>query len=331
MNAGADSCVRPCPWHRESWQRLQRALESGRLAHALLFPGVPGTGRLRFATALARQLLCEEAGAAGNCGSCKSCRLLAQGAHADFFALAPAEPGKRIGVDAVRELLAFSARTSAFGARKVVLVTQLEAFTGNAFNAFLKGLEEPADDSFLLLVTARGQELPATIRSRCQALPLAAPDTQESLDWLQEALAAAREAPGVNPQQLLRCLPGRPLAALARVQAGEAAPLLALQRALDERGDAASLQRAAAALPEAELLEQLQRRLAQRCRDAARRGERRKLQRALRSDDRLRALRRALLAGSNPNPELLRHAALSAWCAVDGCDDGATLGPSAER
>jgi len=326
---GADAL--PCPWQRERWERLRRTLADGRLPHALLLAGTPGTGRGRFAQALARLLLCQAPREAGACGSCKSCHLMAQGVHADFLGLAPAEPGRRIGVDAVRDVLSFSARTSSLGARKVILVSPLEAFTGAAFNAFLKGLEEPADDTFMLLVAARGQYIPATIRSRCQTLTLPLPQPSEALQWLRDALEAREAGSGVAAGALLECLPGQPLAAFESVVAGSAEGLLALHRALSAaRGshsltDLERLSAQVAEREERELLEFLQRRLWQESADCARRGERGRLRRALLAVDRLRGLQAAVQSGQNPNGELLRHAALGAWIGVGGAVDDATL------
>jgi DNA polymerase-3 subunit delta' len=324
---------RPCPWQDESWQKLRQALDQGRLPHALLISGVPGSGRDVFASAAARLLLCQSPQPQGNCGDCKSCRLTEQGSHADFFALRPSEPGKRIGVDQVRDLLGFAVGTSTLGSRKVILVSPLEAFTGNAFNAILKGLEEPADGTFLLLIAARGAFLPATIRSRCQQMVLAAPGPEQAAVWLQ-AQAAEGGADGQGaaaadlPEGLLRLLPGRPLDALRCLETGQAGPLLALDEALQAgpRGAAAgALQRVAAAVPEEVLLQLLSRHLQSACAVAARGGDREMLREALRALDRLAALRRALLSGCNPNSELLRVAAVRAWSGVWSVSGGAKL------
>ena len=79
------------PWHSEIWARLNERLAHGRLPHALLLAGPPGTGKRLFARAYAESLLCEQRGADGHaCGNCPSCRLLAAGTHPDLHLLRPA-------------------------------------------------------------------------------------------------------------------------------------------------------------------------------------------------------------------------------------------------
>ena len=172
------------PWQTAQWQRLQRLRAGDRLAHALLISGPGGTGEEAFADALSALLLCRAETAERPCGRCPACRELAAGTHPDAVVLRPAEDGKAIGIDRVRELTARLGLTGGDG-RKVARIEPADTMTLAAANSLLKTLEEPAGDSALLLVTARAARLPATVRSRCQRVVFGLPPRAEALDWLR--------------------------------------------------------------------------------------------------------------------------------------------------
>ena len=168
----------------------------------------------------------------GTAGCARVALLAQQGTHADLFTLSPASPGKRIGVDAIRDLLAFMAKTSALGARKVVLVTALDAFTTSAFNAFLKGLEEPADDAYLLLVAARGQGsyrrpyVLAVNVSRCRHRSC----PRRVSCWKRSGAPPPTSNSRPRRFDSWTTMPEQPLAALELAREDLAVPLLALPR-----------------------------------------------------------------------------------------------------
>lgn len=318
------------PWQRDAWQSIRGAMQRDRLGHALLISGTPGTGRNRFAMALARLLLCSQPTENGNCGNCKGCELTRRGAHADFSQLAPEEEGKSIGVGAVRSMLGFSSRTSSLGMRKVILVAPLEAMTISAFNAFLKSLEEPAAGTYYLLVHARGRRIPATVRSRCQRVNLAAPDHAEACAWLAAALEAERRQGDASV--LLELARGRPLLALASGADSDSAPQRTLRTALTTmrdspgRGGHEAALSASSAVTPAQLLEQLQELVQAMLRASGCLGEKRLMRIQMQALDTVRDLKAAHLSGTNPNPELLRFGALDAFAdACEGYSVDATL------
>ena len=135
------------------------------------------------------------------------------GSHGDLLQVSPAEDSRVIKIDQVRALINFAQRTPGLGERKVIVLSPAEAMNMNAANALLKCLEEPAADTHLLLVSHRPSALTATIKSRCQALPLPAPGKQKSLDWLTGITGEAALS-----EQLLSCAPLAPLAALAMAE-----------------------------------------------------------------------------------------------------------------
>lgn len=200
------------PWHTDVWERLAR--DRAQLPHALLFHGPAGLGKRAFAWRFAQYLLCESATAEGGCETCVSCRRFTVGTHPDLLSVAPLGDSTMITVDQVRTIRDFVALKPHTSARKVVILEPAEAMNVNAANALLKVLEEPPAASALFLVTPVVSRLPATIRSRCVAIPFRAPKPQSVIEWLR--------ARGIEePQPLLEAAAGAPLQALALSRSGE--------------------------------------------------------------------------------------------------------------
>ncbi len=219
----------PYPWQDSLWRRVLRQWREDRLPHALLLAGPSGLGKRHFAEAMAKSLLCEKTADDGlACGICHSCRLFESGAHPDYSDLGPEAPGKAIRIDEVRRLIEFIGLTRGLGKYKIGLIESAEALNAAAANALLKTLEEPPEGALLLLVSNRPGTLPATVRSRCQALPFSRPAAEKSQSWLEGELEPAQ----------------KPLAALLLSRAG-GAPLAAL-----ELGDAQRIGREEAWLDE---------------------------------------------------------------------------------
>ncbi|MDT8441127.1 MAG: DNA polymerase III subunit delta' [Desulfuromonadales bacterium] len=152
--------------HDRQKEVLGRILASGRLAHAYLFTGPDGIGKQLVAVALARAVVCEEQ---HGCGDCVACRKLDHHNHPDFHRLEP--DGTSIKIEQIRALQREMNLKPLEASRKICLIDQAELMTIGAANALLKTLEEPRGDSLFILLSARPQRLPETIRSRCQLLP----------------------------------------------------------------------------------------------------------------------------------------------------------------
>ena len=205
------------PWHHAALARL--AASRDRLPHALLVHGPAGIGKVEFARALARSVLCETPREGLACGTCASCHWFEQGNHPDFREVVPeaanedegdgddARPEKAkslvIKVDQVRAVGDFIALTTHRGGHRVLLIHPAESMMPAAANALLKTLEEPPPGTLIVLVSDQPARLLPTIRSRCRLVGLAAPARDEALRWLagqgagdaQAALAAAGGAP----------------------------------------------------------------------------------------------------------------------------------------
>jgi len=158
-------------------ERLRRARRHGRLPHAMLVTGTPGSGRARLAldiAALANDTTAEEVAR-----------------HPDVHRLEPGSKSRLILVEPFREFCEpFFATSFRPGATKTGIILDADRLHPNAANAFLKTLEEPPDHTLFILVTSHPGLLPVTIVSRCAYFPLrsaALPD----LDGAAAEVAAA--------------------------------------------------------------------------------------------------------------------------------------------
>lgn len=176
-------------WLDNLWCSLVRTREQGKLPHALLFQGVSGIGKLKLARQLAQAMLCPQTTASGSaCGECHGCRLFNSGTHPDFLQIQPEEPGKAIKVDQIRQMTQELSMTSHAGGYKVVVIVPAENMNINAANSLLKTLEEPTDNTLILLVSEKPAGLPVTVRSRCQAFICPRPALKTAENWLRENL-----------------------------------------------------------------------------------------------------------------------------------------------
>jgi DNA polymerase-3 subunit delta' len=198
----------PLPWQQRAWSQLNKQLAHGQLPHALLLVGGQYTGKSQLAMALARLLLCVAPEGGLNCGACHACELSARGNHGDFRWVEPEDKSRIIKIEQIREVVRFTNRTAGFGLRKAIVLAPAESMNVNAFNALLKPLEEPAQDTYWILVCHRLYGVPATIRSRCQIVHFPNPDTDVCLGWLDKTTGSQAES-----QELLSLAEGLPLLA----------------------------------------------------------------------------------------------------------------------
>ncbi len=196
------------PWQESLWLQLAGQSHS---PQARLLQGPRGIGKRALALRLMALLLCQQPEHHEACGRCKSCLLLAAGTHPDQFVLEPAEPGKNILIDQVRELVSFAGQTPQLGARKVILLEPAEAMNPAAANALLKTLEEPAASSCFLLVSHQPGLLLPTVRSRCVPVPCPVPAWPASQAWLAGQLP---DCPADERDSLLQLAAGSPLEAI---------------------------------------------------------------------------------------------------------------------
>lgn len=216
------------PWHNQELSQLAAQLAERRLPHALLLTGRQLTGKSQFALALSRLLLCSQPEQSLNCGRCHSCELSAKGNHGDLRWVEPLKNSRGIKIEQIRELVPFTSATAGLGSRKVIVLAPANRMNINAFNALLKLLEEPPTNTYIILVCNEMQNVPATIRSRCQIRHLATPTTEASLRWLNDITQ--------NPEQsrlLLTIAAGLPLLAQQLYLSNDIEGYITRQRALD--------------------------------------------------------------------------------------------------
>jgi DNA polymerase-3 subunit delta' len=186
---------------------LRSALARGALHHAYLFGGPDGVGKGTAARLLAQAANCDALPTDRPCGACGPCRKIARGTHPDVLVLQVERvmakagrwepkggraPSKDIVVDQVRDVVDHRLAMKRFeGRRRFVVVDPADAMNAQAQNALLKTLEEPPDDTTLVLVTSSPDLLLPTIRSRCARVAFA----PLADDVVAERLVAEGRAP----------------------------------------------------------------------------------------------------------------------------------------
>ena len=145
---------------------LRTTLRTGRLSHAYLFTGPPGSNKTSAAYAFAQALICPDQG----CMTCDHCRRAARRNHPDIHFIEP-EGAHGYLVDQIREVVADAHLAPIQATRKIYIIDRVDLLGTQAANAFLKTLEEPPENVvFILLGRTKDAVLP-TIVSRCQVVP----------------------------------------------------------------------------------------------------------------------------------------------------------------
>ncbi|WP_019027893.1 hypothetical protein [Colwellia piezophila] len=161
---------------QETQVLLSRQFQQKTLAHAILLQGIEGTGKPALAKWLIELLICkypisfisdlpDHAEISQACNQCKSCLLRKSGSYPDHLLLS--SDNKTLGVDDIRRGNSFLEKTAHLGQIKTILIPQAQTMTVAAANALLKTLEEPSQNSFIVLLSEDLDSLLPTIVSRC--------------------------------------------------------------------------------------------------------------------------------------------------------------------
>ena len=170
---------------------LSNAVEKGRVHHAYLFVGSRGTGKTSMAKILARSLNCVDGPTLTPCGECEPCVTIAAGTSLDVIEM---DAASNRSVDDIRELRERVGFAPAAGRWKVYILDEAHMLTKEAWNAFLKTLEEPPPNTAFVLATTEPQKVMATIVDRCQRFDFQRP----SLEQIAEVVRRVSKAEGIE-------------------------------------------------------------------------------------------------------------------------------------
>jgi DNA polymerase-3 subunit gamma/tau len=167
---------------------LKNAIEQGRTAHGYIFSGHRGIGKTTVARILAMALNCRSADkpVTEPCGVCESCTEIRAGNSVDVIEI---DAATNRGIDEIRELREATRYRPARDRFKIYILDEAHQITDAAFNALLKTLEEPPGHVVFMLATTQPEDIPQTIRSRCQHFSFRAVRFEEILNQLKDLSA----------------------------------------------------------------------------------------------------------------------------------------------
>jgi DNA polymerase-3 subunit gamma/tau len=164
---------------------LKHALEQGRTAHGYIFSGHRGIGKTTVARILAMALNCRSSDkpVTEPCGICDSCTEIRAGNSVDVIEI---DAATNRGIDEIRELREAARYRPARDRFKIYILDEAHQITDAAFNALLKTLEEPPGHVVFMLATTQPEDIPQTIRSRCQHFSFRAVRFEQILEQLRD-------------------------------------------------------------------------------------------------------------------------------------------------
>ncbi len=169
---------------------LRNAVEQGKVHHAYLFVGSRGTGKTSMAKILAACLNCEQGPTIEPCGVCESCVSIASATSLDVIEM---DAASNNSVDDIRELRESVVFAPVSGRHKIYILDEAHMLSTQAWNAFLKTLEEPPPHTvFVLATTEAGKVLP-TVVDRCHRFDFARP----AVDQLSAVVRRVAEAESI--------------------------------------------------------------------------------------------------------------------------------------
>jgi DNA polymerase-3 subunit gamma/tau len=166
---------------------LRNAVTTGNVHHAYLFVGSRGTGKTSMAKILAACLNCDFGPTVEPCGKCDSCVSIASATSLDVIEMDAASSNS---VDDIRELREKVAYAPVSGKHKVYILDEAHMLSPQAWNAFLKTLEEPPARTIFVLATTEAQKVLPTVVDRCHRFDFGRPSVAEVASVLARAVDA---------------------------------------------------------------------------------------------------------------------------------------------
>src|SRR5918911_1672787 len=170
---------------------LRNAIEQDKVHHAYLFVGSRGTGKTSMAKILAASLNCVHGPTVSPCGTCDSCRAIAAATSLDVIEM---DAASNNSVDDIRDLRERVAFAPVSGRHKVYILDEAHMLSTQAWNAFLKTLEEPPPRTIFVLATTEANKVLPTVVDRCHRFDFARP----SADQVAEVLRRVADAEGID-------------------------------------------------------------------------------------------------------------------------------------
>jgi len=161
---------------------LRNAVEQGKVHHAYLFVGARGTGKTSMAKILAACLNCEQGPTTEPCGRCESCTSIAAATSLDVIEM---DAASNNSVDDIRDLRERVAYAPVSGRHKVYILDEAHMLSTQAWNAFLKTLEEPPTRTIFVLATTEPQKVLPTVADRCHRFDFGRPSISQVVTVLR--------------------------------------------------------------------------------------------------------------------------------------------------
>jgi DNA polymerase III subunit gamma/tau len=155
---------------------LSNAVARGKVHHAYLFVGSRGTGKTSTAKILAACLNCEQGPTTEPCGICSSCVSIASATSLDVIEM---DAASNNSVDDIRDLRESVAYAPVSGRHKVYILDEAHMLSPQAWNAFLKTLEEPPPRTVFVLATTEAQKVLPTVVDRCHRFDFGRPTVEQ--------------------------------------------------------------------------------------------------------------------------------------------------------